>query len=723
MAVLRHISILAVLAAATAEDLNVTCGDGCLESSKATTLLQTHKGMEDLVAEGITQPEMIQMQGLEQGNAQRTLIGLHEVEQALRTHSSWKKLKLAFSLWINLSPDQVAKDMLEKWQRLNFLGKSYVQNAFSGILFLNMNFVQGFSHPHAISELYHWAFSPAVWKEPKQGETMEVVTFAEYARRKGQQPLPAFFANYYTGFRVPSWEDNVNHANAVKMLDASVALGRTLTGGGPVNAAIKELEPRFAFDEKAMMKASWDGFSFMGPKEIKYANNGFNGVDVVDRLVQKYATGGEVLGVLMSFSVFSAHLTYDGSRLHLDMSSLEKYTPLAGFAKLGGKAEFVPDGERLRTVKMQYDGVSYTSFDDRQVAEDFSQRSKLSGWRFAEKAIIASLLAMTNLVLHVKDLHLEIAAAFQAVTVDAFAADPKHPIRRLLDPFIHRSVQATNDNFKLLYEHHAAEFSLAPLSSDEQLKLINDFIVNEPLNLANMDMERYGALRGMDPRWSTDAAQTDPNVWGWRWHYRALKVQRLYKQHVKCWLSKHYSSRSGVGGDGLANQWWASMVKHIPALKRTTQTTSSWASSQLTERALENVLPTLMVWLSWIHEDVGHSAAAYVYNPVHTPMQVPADGVGVVAPSFLFNTLAYRGFVFLNRAKLLGSAPDFWFDQEVCTGHLWWRKCTTPKADKQCFTNLQNSLRALGGLNAAFSECDTRGFYSCVDRVETAVSS
>ena len=71
---------------------------------------------------------------------------------------------------------------------------------------------------------------------------------------------------------------------------------------------------------------------------------------------------------------------------------------------------------------------------------------------YAEKAIIASLLSMTNLVMHVKDLHLEIAAAFQATTFDAFTEDPTHPIRRLLDPFIHRSVQATNDNFKLLLE-------------------------------------------------------------------------------------------------------------------------------------------------------------------------------------------------------------------------------------------------------------------------------
>merc|ERR1719162_2515848 len=81
-------------------------------------------------------------------------------------------------------------------------------------------------------------------------------------------------------------------------------------------------------------------------------------------------------------------------------------------------------------------------------------------------------------------------------------------------------------------------------------------------------------------------------------------------------------------------------------------------------------LRTLMVWLSWIHEDVGHSAAAFVYNPVHTPMAVPMDGIGVPLASWAFNVLAYRGFVFLQRAVLLGQPPDYWFDKPKCTG-MW----------------------------------------------------
>ena len=75
--------------------------------------------------------------------------------------------------------------------------------------------------------------------------------------------------------------------------------------------------------------------------------------------------------------------------------------------------------------------------------------------------------------------------------------------------------------------------------------------------------------------------------------------------------------------------------------------------------------------------------------------------------SFLFNTAAYRGFVFLERAKLLGEPPSHWFGAE----------------DKQCFTDFQAALTALGKSDDAFSECDDTGFYTCVERVETAVSS
>ena len=92
--------------------------------------------------------------------------------------------------------------------------------------------------------------------------------------------------------------------------------------------------------------------------------------------------------------------------------------------------------------------------------------------------------------------HLELAAAFQAITYDSFSPNPKHPIRRLLDPFIHRSVQATNDNFKLLFEYRAAEFSLAPLGYMEQLELLQKSIEKFPVSLAKMDMKHYPKYGG-----------------------------------------------------------------------------------------------------------------------------------------------------------------------------------------------------------------------------------
>jgi hypothetical protein len=393
----------------------------------------------------------------------------------------------------------------------------------------------------------------------------------------------------------------------------------------------------------------------------------------------------------------------------LDLSSLEKYAPLPGYAKLGGGARFSFSGGRLKTEEVHFGGKSYTpSEDNHDQANRAFRQNRLEGWRYAEKAVIASLLSMTNLVLHVKDLHLELAAAFQATTVDAFASDPTNPVRRLLDPFIHRSVQATNDNFRLLFDYKAAEFSLAPLPYDEQLKLIDESIRERPLNLAHLDMESYGSSRGMDPAFSQRSAQGQDRIWFWRWHYRAVTVQRLFDEMIGCWLDKNYGE-GGLEEDTLAQGWWQSMIKHIPSLRRATVTSPDWAGpGALTKDTLRRVLRTLFTWLAWVHEDVGHSAAAYVYNPVHTPMCVPEDGEGVPIHSFVFNALAYRGFVFLERAKLLDEPPSFWFGGQ---------------GDNQCFASFQDALRELGRSDPAFSECDKDGFYSCVDRIETAVSS
>lgn len=659
------------------------------------------------------------------------LLGRQEVaaaEHELVDSGFWGQLSMLFHTlathlfnWQGI--DALIKKLNHHGSASGGLFVAYLSNVFTApLLFSKMNFVQGFPIPG----IMNWFRSLFVgdgpkWKPAVKGETVGIMTYQEVAKKISGQAFPyAFFEDYYTGGRVPSWEDNKRHSEGVAILDAGYAAGKKAMGEEPMEF-LKAMQPRMSYDTEALTKVGWDGFSYMGPHDIKYASNGVFGIDVVDKLLEKFGTT-DTLGVLMTNSVFSAHLTQESDHFFLDLSTLEGYEPIQGYAPLGGKAVFKQEGGRLRTVSLEYNRSKFTEFNDPKVASDYAA-SKLSGWRFAEKAIIASLLSMTNLVLHVKDLHLEIAAAFQAVSVDAFADDPTHPIRRLLDPFIHRSIQATNDNFKLLFEYKAAEFSLAPLPYDEQLRLIDEAIKERPLRLAELDMENFGKVRNMAPGHSTLAAQTDPSAWGWRWHYRALTVQRLYDSMIECWLNAHYVSEDALAQDATLQKWWASMIKHLPSLQRSTKEHPEWASNELTSSALKNVLRTLFVWLSWIHEDVGHAAASYVYNPIHTPMCVPKDGIGVPLRSWAFNVVAYRGFVFLNRAVLLDKPPEHWFSQPICTGSWPMKKCQPAVDDKRCFLDLQDALKALGSNDTAFSECDKTGFYSCVDRVETAVSS
>ncbi len=557
------------------------------------------------------------------------------------------------------------------------------------------NFVDGFRAGESASQQ---------WKRPVPGETVGVVSYAEAAATLLKSNFTAnypFFSDYFTGRRVPSWEDHTSHKSAIALLDAGVAAARA-TGFEPISS-IYSTSPRFAFDSEGLTKATWNGFAWLGARDIKYASNGVHGVSVVE------SYGGEdTLGLLATDSVFGAHLAYNSaSRLfEIDLTRLERYAPLAGYAKMGGKVAFRLEGGRLRTASITYAGRTYgaADFANATVRAEF-QRNRLVGWRFAEKALIASLLSMTNLVVHVKDLHLEIAAALQAVTVDAFASNVDHPLSRLLQPFTHRSIQATNDNFKLLFEYKAAEFSLAPLSTAEQLRLIADKIREEPLLLSELEMDRFASKRNMPA--SASASQAQGGFW--RWHYRTRTVQGLYEAMIECSLAKNFASTSALEADPLVRKWWAELIRYMPALRRSIAAKDGFASETLTKQSLVNVLKTLFTWVSWVHEDVGHSAAAYVYNPVHTPMAVPADGAGIPLKMVAFNVAAYRMFVFLERAKLLGPAPAHWF--------------STAAGDQQCFTSFQSQLKALGVSDPAFSECDTKGFYSCVARVETCVSS
>lgn len=124
------------------------------------------------------------------------------------------------------------------------------------------------------------------------------------------------------------------------------------------------------------------------------------------------------------------------------------------------------------------------------------------------------------------------------------------------------------------------------------------------------------------------------------------------------------------------------------------------SNGELNRDSLTKVVTTIMTWVTHIHEDVGHSASDIVYNPTITPMQVPADGKGVPFNSFAYNTNVYRTFVFPERAKLLEEPAEFWFDEKA-------------KADKICYSNMQNTYRAWGATDDAFSECGQNCFFLC----------
>jgi len=764
---------------------------------------------------------------------------------------SWRRWTQLFELWTQLGKAGPAQKAL---------GTAYIFNMLSNMVFAGTNFVHGFQGP----DLNVWSscslkladftgplLNAFAWSEPVKGETLGLTSFQQYLNQEYGAKLPehTFFDDLFTGQRTPSWEDSLGHNNSFALLDSGMAAARA-TGYEPVELLRDPSGARFAFDAEGLVPLFQAGFGWFSPREVKYASNGDYGVAVVESLVDKFKAEKDVLGLLMTDSVLSAHLSHNGEHFVADLTSLEKYTPLPGYAPLGGKALFEEKDGRLATVSLEYRGSRYTSFED-EISDLDYHKSTLSGWRFAEKAIIASLMAKTQLLMHVKTVHLELAPGLQAVTVDAFASNPRHPLRRLLEPFISRSVQASQSNIKLWFQHRAGEFALAPLPMEEQLKLIHDTMKDSPLNLADLDMERYAKDRGME-QFTLDGAATEPAAgakrWVWRWHYRALKVQRLMEKLVNCWMQEHYGGPEGETAQLNADEdllaWWRSMLIHVPALRASAFWSKDWMTSAvetttlppttteaiptqrtdttvsgvpfsvtapppaatsaevaplpglttaapspatataapalastlpavttpqatspplatsppatipaaanpaaplatavpdstmsmwrrrrlaaipgLNAETLRNVLRTILVWVSWIHEDVGHSAASLIYNPVHAPSFVPEDGVGIPLAPLTLSVAAYRNFVFLERGKLLDEPPQSWFDQKECKRKLlFFHSCKEPTQDRVCFGTFQAAMRSLA-LEAAFSECDKTGFYSCLDRVETSASS
>eukprot|EP00435_Cladocopium_sp_Y103_P052728 s995_g16.t1 len=225
---------------------------------------------------------------------------------------------------------------------------------------------------------------------------------------------------------------------------------------------------RFAFDLEGILAMLQEGFYWNTFSQMKYANNGAFGAAVVEDVV----LDGDGLGFLMMKSQLAMHLTEKDGLLVADLADLEQYKPLPGFAPLGGKATFQWKDGKLTTVQLQYRGKTYDAVNKADPAETAKfQQSALEGWTFAEKAIIASLLAKTQLLIHVKTIHMELAPTLQAVTIDSFQAQQcggiEHPLRQFLEPFTTRNIQAANNNLKIWFEFRGAEFGLAPLSVED----------------------------------------------------------------------------------------------------------------------------------------------------------------------------------------------------------------------------------------------------------------
>jgi len=674
------------------------CGYGTAQQTRTCTNPPPKNGGEECIGDYSREDKCYNGPCSADGEPLHTIVDITSAE------------KRAFSTNLGVKVNDVwDRGLCYVMQKAGKIEAAFFSSMGSTIMYEGVNFVRGFKWWGL--GFFGDLFAGKRWLAPVANEQVEIVPYADVTDfNYGYE----FMNEFFTGASNPSWEEDAGHDFSIGML--SMALRNA-----DVSCVTHALEPRFEFDHDLLMEAAWKGFTWFDYHETKYASNGDFGYQLVNQRSKEFGDTEDVLGLLMTETAFSAHLTYNETvdAFHLDLSDMESFTPIEGFAPLGGKATFVFDNTlgkygRLKTASITYGGQTYdeTNFADPSVLEA-ERDNRWIGWRFAEKCIMASLLSQTNLILHVKGLHLELAAAFQVATIDAFKTDVDHPIRRLLDQFTHRSIQATNSNFDLLFQYKAAEFSLAPLLVEEQLKMIDWYIKNKPLSIATMSMDKYAQERNMN-QFSAKPTRNEngrPNQFFWRWHYRARLAQEMYTDMINCWVAKNYNNDwNDIITDSLVLEWWSKMMKYLPSLKQAMMQHPDWITNgDLTQESFTRVISTIMTWVSHIHEDVGHSAAYFVYNPIHTPMMVPADGIGIPLSSFAFNTNAYRTFVFLERSKLLEEPGSFWFDESA--------------NDKVCYTDMQDTYAGYGDDDDAFSECGMNGFYSCVDAVETSVSS
>jgi len=147
----------------------------------------------------------------------------------------------------------------------------------------------------------------------------------------------------------------------------------------------------------------------------------------------------------------------------------------------------------------------------------------------------------------------------------------------------------------------------------------------------------------------------------------------------------------------------------------------------LNVETMTRVLRTIFLWTSWIHEDVGHAWASFVYNPIHTPGFVPEDGRGIPSPALVYRVAMFRNFVALERNKLVDPIDSKMFSTTICNpvvGPYSWTSCQNEVDGvlANAFTTFQKKLRQLGQ-QEVFAEFAQHGLFSRVDDVESSASS
>eukprot|EP00927_Polykrikos_kofoidii_P034297 TRINITY_DN2911_c0_g1_i5.p1 TRINITY_DN2911_c0_g1~~TRINITY_DN2911_c0_g1_i5.p1 ORF type:complete len:759 (-),score=109.15 TRINITY_DN2911_c0_g1_i5:1379-3655(-) len=267
--------------------------------------------------------------------------------------------------------------MYGKWNRLiplwnmmaagthlrDAIGNAFLLNRISSLVFPATNFVLGFENPRPgsktiLTDFYDWLVqpaSPSFYKKFDEHEIVPDTSLEAYATSEfGTSLGGGFFAEMITGQRVPSWERSEAMETALSEVDDAFEKAKG-TGKSP-NEALGKLEPRFAFDTAALVQASWREFDQIRPNEIKFASNGVAGIRAVEHYSERHGNTEDILGLLVTYSQLSSLLTYNGEHFELDLTKYERYTPLSGFAGMGGKAIFSEFNGILRTERILWGG-------------------------------------------------------------------------------------------------------------------------------------------------------------------------------------------------------------------------------------------------------------------------------------------------------------------------------------------------------------------------------